>query len=219
MKLLALSVASCRAVPTQRVEPNEAIRAAVAAAKARAEKCLHVVAWGPRKAVESKRTSKPTLPGGPMSALAAGLLVVAFVVGPLAQAPTDAEALAAARARLERGTVKLGSGVTNPRLIKETKPVYTAEARRRQLAGSVELLARIGVDGLVEEALVTRSLDPGADGLDQQALAAARQWTFSPARLNDVAVATVVTMILDFHFLDRAPAQPAAPSASDRSFP
>jgi len=43
---------------------------------------------------------------------------------------------------------------------------------------------------------VTRSLDPG---LDEEAVIAAREWRFVPARVGDVPVDVIVTILLDFN--------------------
>jgi len=63
-----------------------------------------------------------------------------------------------------------------PRLIRDVKPYYTAEAMRAGIEGTVVLEATIGADGLVSDAVVIR----GIPMLDESALAAVRQWVFEP---------------------------------------
>ena len=58
-------------------------------------------------------------------------------------------------------------------------------------------------DGRVSAARVSRSLDQqagleSASGLDQQAILAARQWTFEPATLDGKPVRALVTLTFDF---------------------
>jgi protein TonB len=79
------------------------------------------------------------------------------------------------------GVFEPGSGITNPVLIREVKPNYTAEAMRAKLQGMVEMTAIVLPDGTVDPSRirVTRSLD-STFGLDQQAIIAVKQWRFRP---------------------------------------
>ena len=95
------------------------------------------------------------------------------------------------------GAYRLGSGVTPPTLLREVKPKYTAEAMRRRIQGTVALEVVVGRDGIPLAVRVTRSLDPG--GLDQEAIAAAREWRFTPGRIGDTPVDVLVTILLDFN--------------------
>ena len=60
------------------------------------------------------------------------------------------------------------------------RPVYPAIAQAARVAGLVIIQATIGVDGAVVDATVLRSVPL----LDQAALAAVRQWRYTPTRLN-----------------------------------
>jgi protein TonB len=60
--------------------------------------------------------------------------------------------------------------------------------------GTVVIEAIIGVDGKVREARIVSSIPE----LDQAALDAVRQWEFTPSRLNGVAVAVIVTVLVRF---------------------
>jgi protein TonB len=60
----------------------------------------------------------------------------------------------------------------------------------------VELEVVVGRDGLPHAIRVARSLDPA--GLDEEAIAAARQWVFTPGRIGDTPVDVLVTLLLDF---------------------
>jgi protein TonB len=94
------------------------------------------------------------------------------------------------------GAYRLGSGVTPPTVLKDVKPKYTAEALRRRIQGAVLLEVVVNRDGIPIAVRVTRSLDPG--GLDQEAIAAAREWRFTPGRIGDTPVDVLVTILLDF---------------------
>lgn len=97
-----------------------------------------------------------------------------------------------------RGAVSLTTpGLVLPKVKQEEKPKYTSEGLQRKIQGTVELEAVVGIDGRVERARVVKSLDKEF-GLDEEALRAARAWTFEPATLNGAPVPVVVVIQLDF---------------------
>jgi protein TonB len=95
------------------------------------------------------------------------------------------------------GAYAPGNGVSNPSVLKEVKPTYTSEAMRAKIQGDVDLEVIVGENGVVTDVRVTKSLDK-VYGLDQAAIAAARQWLFRPGQRNGVPVATRVTLQLSF---------------------
>ncbi len=68
---------------------------------------------------------------------------------------------------------------------------------RRRVGGNVLIEATIGADGKVHNARVVKSIAL----LDQAALDAVRQWEFEPSRLNGVAVAVTMVIIVTFALL------------------
>lgn len=108
----------------------------------------------------------------------------------------SAAALPAAQSGQEK-VLRPGSGVTDPTLIKQVHPKYTAEAMRAGIQGVVELEAVVLPDGSVGDVRVVKSLD-SRYGLDNQAIAAARQWRFEPGRFEDRPVPVMVTLMLEF---------------------
>jgi periplasmic protein TonB len=94
------------------------------------------------------------------------------------------------------GAYRLGRGVTPPTLLKQVKPRYTAAAMRQQIHGMVALEVVVSREGIPVAIRVTRSLDPG---LDEEAVIAAREWRFTPARVGDLPVDVIVTIQLDFN--------------------
>jgi TonB family protein len=88
-------------------------------------------------------------------------------------------------------------GITQPTLVRHVAPQYTSEAMRQKIQGVVVLDAIIGIDGRITAVRVARSLDRRF-GLDQAALAAAQQWTFTPARRIGVPIAVKVQLHLEF---------------------
>jgi TonB family protein len=95
------------------------------------------------------------------------------------------------------GVYDVGNGVSEPRLIREVKPNYTADAMRAKLQGVVELEAVVNPDGSVDHVKVTRSLD-STFGLDQEAIKAVRQWRFAPGMLQGRPVPVRVSVELTF---------------------
>jgi len=94
------------------------------------------------------------------------------------------------------GAYRLGRGVTPPTLLKQVKPRYTAAAMRQQIQGNVALEVVVSREGIPVAIRVTRSLDPG---LDEEAVIAAREWRFTPARVGDLPVDAIVIILLDFN--------------------
>ena len=95
------------------------------------------------------------------------------------------------------GVYRPGSGIVNPRIIREVKPQYTADAMRAKVQGTVLLECVVLPDGSVGRVDVVRSLDP-TFGLDQEAIKAARQWRFVPGTRFGEPVAVLVTIELTF---------------------
>ena len=94
------------------------------------------------------------------------------------------------------GAYRLSSGMVPPTLLTQVKPRYTADALRQRIQGTVTLEVVISREGIPVAIRVTRSLDPG---LDQEAIAAARGWRFTPARIGNTPVDVLVTIVLDFN--------------------
>ena len=95
------------------------------------------------------------------------------------------------------GVYRPGSGVINPRILREVKPQYTADAMRAKVQGTVLLEAVVLPDGTVGRVDVVRSLDP-TFGLDQEAVKAAKQWRFIPGTRFGEPVSVLVTIELTF---------------------
>jgi TonB family protein len=95
------------------------------------------------------------------------------------------------------GVYRPGSGVINPRILREVKPQYTADAMRAKVQGTVLLECVVLADGTVGRVDVVKSLDP-TFGLDQEAVKAAKQWRFQPGTRFGEPVAVLVTIELTF---------------------
>ena len=90
------------------------------------------------------------------------------------------------------------AGLTIPRLLRDVRPEYTAEAMRARIQGTVWLDVVVLPTGEVGDVRVSKSLDQ-VFGLDEQAIAAARQWRFAPGMRFGEPVAVLVSLELFFN--------------------
>jgi len=93
------------------------------------------------------------------------------------------------------GPYRPGSGIAPPSLLREVKPDYTEEGRRRGVEGDVDLEIVVRGDGSVGDVKLVRGL---GTGLDQRAIDAVRQWRFSPATRQGVPVDVIVHVSVEF---------------------
>jgi periplasmic protein TonB len=93
------------------------------------------------------------------------------------------------------GPYRPGSGIEPPSLLREVKPDYTEEARRRNTEGDVVLEIVVRSNGTVGEVRVLQGL---GHGLDQRAIDAVRQWRFSPAKRLGRPVDVLVEVSVEF---------------------
>ncbi|HVO10927.1 MAG TPA: TonB family protein [Vicinamibacteria bacterium] len=85
-------------------------------------------------------------------------------------------------------------GVPVPKKTKHVQPVYPPEAIAQGLRGIVILDLVIDPNGRVTSATVVRSVP----GLDEAAIAAAKQWQYEPARMGGKAVSVRLTQAITF---------------------
>ncbi|MSO29571.1 MAG: energy transducer TonB [Acidobacteria bacterium] len=95
------------------------------------------------------------------------------------------------------GAYRPGNGVLLPKVLREVKPQYTADAMRAKVQGTVLLECVVNPDGTVGSVEVVKSLDR-AFGLDGEAVKAAKQWRFAPGTRFGEPVAVLVTIELTF---------------------
>ena len=87
-----------------------------------------------------------------------------------------------------------GGLVKAPARIVNVPPVYPPVAVAARISGTVIIEAVIDVDGSVRDAKVLRSIPL----LDAAALAAVRQWRYTPTTLNGIPVAVLMTVSVRF---------------------
>jgi TonB family protein len=122
----------------------------------------------------------------------ASTITVAIAFATAAYVPISAALQAEAKQ-----VYKPGSGTTLPRVIREVKPRYTPEALQARIQGTVVMSVVVLATGDVGDVSITRSLD-AEHGLDQQAIQAARQWTFDPGTREGKPVAVEVAIEMTF---------------------
>lgn len=125
-----------------------------------------------------------------------GRLVEAEDMTARAIALMRAETPAASTAPLQEptGPVRVGGDVTEPRKTRHVNPIYPAIAVSAAIEGTVIIEATIGTDGTVKNARVLRTMPM----LDESALAAVRQWVYTPTKLNGQPVEVVMTVSVSF---------------------
>jgi TonB family protein len=89
------------------------------------------------------------------------------------------------------------AGVTPPKLLSQARPRYTPAAMRAAIQGAVVIEFVVEADGTVGKARVVKSLDK-ANGLDFEALVAARLYLFEPGTRNGKPVPVVGTLSINF---------------------
>ena len=128
-----------------------------------------------------------------------GLVVIAALAGAqtIAQAP-QGQMTQAQIEEFRQGALPIGTkGLTLPAVLRESKPVYTSQAMKEKIQGSVNLEIIVNSDGTVTKARVLKSLDT-LYGLDQAAIDSAKQWRFKPGMLDGKPVAVIMQLELEF---------------------
>lgn len=93
-----------------------------------------------------------------------------------------------------QATQRVGGDIKPPTKIQHVNPVYPPEALEAGVAGLVILEAVIDTQGNVRQARVLRSITM----LDEAALAAVREWRFTPTLLHGAPVPVMMTVTVNF---------------------
>ena len=91
----------------------------------------------------------------------------------------------------------IGNGVSAPIPLRRPPPAYTAEAMRARLQGTVVLNCVVTPEGVCTNIRIAKSLDM-TFGLDEQAIASAREWRFRPGMRMGEPVPVLVTLEIGF---------------------
>lgn len=92
--------------------------------------------------------------------------------------------------------VRLGKGITPPKILVQVEPVYPNEAKQAGATGLVVLEAKISAQGAVDAVRIVRD-EPG-HGLGDAAATAVRQWQFEPAKKSDQPIAVLFNITINF---------------------
>jgi TonB family protein len=90
-----------------------------------------------------------------------------------------------------------GSEITQPALVVQVPPGYTADALHARAQGTVTVEATVRTDGSVGDVHIIRSFDPPF-GLDAEAVRTVQKWRFNPGTRRGRPVPMLVTIELTF---------------------
>ena len=112
-------------------------------------------------------------------------LVVSFLLG----------LMSSMSAQQDETIYRPGNGVSTPRLIRDVKPQYTADAMRRKVNGAVLLRCVVDRDGVPTRVEVIDALD---GELDRVSLETLKQWRFEPGKKDGEAVLVQIDVAMGF---------------------
>jgi len=133
------------------------------------------------------------IPGGVAGGIPGGVLSMPTVIPSQVPSPPPP-------ARADRQPMAVGGNVLNSRLVRRVEPVYPELARSARLSGLVLLVITVDEEGNVSGARVVR----GQPLLNESAIAAVKQWKYSPTLLNGSPVPVTATVTVAFKLSDAA---------------
>ena len=110
--------------------------------------------------------------------------------------------------------VRVGGNIHAPAKLNNVPPVYPPMAKQARVEGTVILEATISAQGRVTELKVLR----GIPLLDNAAVDAVRQWSYSPTLLNGSPVSVVMTVTVNFHLAGNGSSSASAVSSKGPVF-
>jgi TonB family protein len=96
---------------------------------------------------------------------------------------------------LPTGVYRAGKDATKPEPIESKEPEYTAEARLAELEGTVQVSGIVGIDGILREIRIDKSIGLG---LDEKAVEAVATWRFRPGTFGGKPVPVMTTVPVEF---------------------
>ena len=94
----------------------------------------------------------------------------------------------------QRPPLRVGGNIRPPTKIHHVSPEYPPEALAASVGGVVIVEVTIDAEGQVADVRILRSVT----GLDEAAVAAVRQWRYTPTRLNGEPVPIIMTVTVNF---------------------
>lgn len=136
-------------------------------------------------------------------------IVHAPIAAPVAQHPAPAAQATSVKSPPHAENTSKHSDETNNEIVEANyrpnygsnpKPKYPAAAQRRHLEGKVLLTVRVSAEGDSEQVSVAKS--SGHEILDDVAVETVKKWKFVPGRKGNKAIATTVTVPINFKLND-----------------
>jgi protein TonB len=90
--------------------------------------------------------------------------------------------------------VRVGGGIKPPIKTRDVRPVYPPDAMAARVSGVVIIEATIDTTGAVQQTRVLRSIPM----LDEAAVEAVRQWTFTPTLVDGNPAPVIMTVTVNF---------------------
>ena len=94
------------------------------------------------------------------------------------------------------GVFRIGKGVTPPRVIYQTDPEFSEEARKAKYQGTCVLGLVVDANG---RPTAIRVLSALGMGLDEKAIESVKNWRFEPGKKDGHDVAVEIAVEVDFH--------------------
>jgi TonB family protein len=94
------------------------------------------------------------------------------------------------------GVFRIGKGVTPPRVIYQTDPEFSEEARKAKYQGTCVLGLIVDANGRPTAIRVINALGMG---LDEKAIESVKNWKFEPGKKDGHDVAVEIAVEVDFH--------------------
>jgi TonB family protein len=94
------------------------------------------------------------------------------------------------------GVFRIGKGVTPPRVIYQTDPEFSEEARKAKYQGTCVLGLVVDANGRPTAIRVINALGMG---LDEKAIESVKNWKFEPGKKDGHDVAVEIAVEVDFH--------------------
>ena len=94
------------------------------------------------------------------------------------------------------GVFRIGKGVTPPRVIYQTDPEFSEEARKAKYQGTCVLGLVVDANG---RPTAIRVLSALGMGLDEKAIESVKNWKFEPGKKDGHDVAVEIAVEVDFH--------------------
>jgi TonB family protein len=94
------------------------------------------------------------------------------------------------------GVFRMGKGVTPPRVIYQTDPEFSEEARKAKYQGTCVLGLIVDANG---HPTAIRVLSALGMGLDEKAIESVKNWKFEPGKKDGHDVSVEIAVEVDFH--------------------